>query len=142
MNRNAIFDGGISAHLYCLPVLKAEEHRLALVEAATSGNPRFFLGTDSAPHPRAGKEAARASGGIFTAHAAVELYAEVFDQAGALERLEAFSSIHGADFYGLPRNQDPITLVDDPWQVPESYPFGDDVVIPLRAGESVGWRIR
>ncbi|OIQ86751.1 dihydroorotase [mine drainage metagenome] len=141
MNRNAMFLGGIRPHHYCLPVLKREEHRLALVAAAISGSPKFFLGTDSAPHARSAKEAACGCAGMYTAHAAIEFYAEVFEQAGALGRLEAFASFYGADFYGLPRNTDQITLVREPWLVPDSLPFADEVLIPLRAGESVAWRI-
>ena len=140
-NRGAIFQGGIRPHLYCLPVLKREEHRLALVAAATSGNPRFFLGTDSAPHPRGLKEHPCGCAGIFSAPAALELYAEVFDAAGALENLEAFASHHGADFYRLPRNTDSVNLVCDAWTVPAEYPFGVETVVPLRANEQVRWRM-
>jgi dihydroorotase len=140
-SRNALFVGGLRPHYYCLPILKREEHRQALVAAATSGNPRFFLGTDSAPHPRGAKENACGCAGCYSAHAAIELYAEAFEAAAALDRLEAFASFHGADFYGLPRHADTITLVRDDWQVPAHYPFGDDVVVPLRAGESVRWRV-
>jgi dihydroorotase len=140
-NRGAMFAGGMRPHLYCLPVLKREEHRLALVSAATSGSGKFFLGTDSAPHARADKEAPCGHAGIYTAHAAIELYAEVFEQAGALDRLEAFASFHGADFYGLPRNRGSITLRKEPWNVPAEMPFGAATIVPLRAGESVGWRI-
>ena len=140
-NRNAILAGGIRPHLYCLPVLKRERHRLALVEAATSGHPRFFLGTDSAPHPLGAKESACGCAGIFSAHAAVEFYAEVFDQADALDRLEGFASDHGPDFYGLPRNLDRIRLRRESWQIPRAYAFGDSQMIPLRAGESIGWRL-
>ncbi|MTW20575.1 dihydroorotase [Allochromatium palmeri] len=140
-NRNAILVGGIRPHFYCLPVLKRERHRLALVEAATSGHPRFFLGTDSAPHAVGSKEGRCGCAGLFSAHAALELYAEVFDQAGALERLEGFASLHGPDFYGLPRNQARIRLIREPWTVPESYAFGDSQVVPMRAAETIGWRI-
>jgi len=140
-NRSAIFTGGIRPHLYCLPVLKREEHRQALVRAATSGNPKFFLGTDSAPHARADKEAPCGHAGIYTAHAAIELYAEVFEQAGALDKLEAFASFHGADFYRLPRNRGSITLQKEPWTAPGEIPFGAATLVPLRAGESVGWRL-
>ncbi|MBK1719564.1 dihydroorotase [Thiocystis violacea] len=140
-NRNAILAGGIRPHFYCLPVLKRERHRLALVEAATSGHPRFFLGTDSAPHPLGAKESACGCAGIFSAHAALELYAEVFEQAGALDRLEGFASHHGADFYGLPRNTGTVRLRREPWRAPESYPFGGGQLIPLRAGESIAWRL-
>ncbi|WHZ10441.1 MAG: Dihydroorotase [Burkholderiaceae bacterium] len=140
-NRNAIFTGGIRPHYYCLPVLKREEHRCALVAAATSGDPKFFLGTDSAPHPAQLKEHATGCAGCYTAHAAIEMYAEAFDNAGALDRLEAFASFHGADFYGLPRNTDRITLRREAWIVPQSYPFGDAELKPLRAGESLPWRV-
>ena len=140
-NRGAMFAGGMRPHLYCLPVLKREEHRRALVSAATGGSAKFFLGTDSAPHARADKEAPCGHAGIYTAHAAIGLYAEVFEQAGALDRLEAFASFHGADFYGLPRNRGSITLRKEPWNVPAEVPFGAATIVPLRAGESVGWRI-
>ncbi len=140
-NRNALFAGGIRPHHYCLPVLKRERHREALVAAATSGNPKFFLGTDSAPHPRSAKESACGCAGIYTAHAAIELYAEAFERAGALERLEAFASFHGADFYGLPRNTETVRLVKESWQVPDGYPLGDEQLVPLRAGETIGWRL-
>jgi dihydroorotase len=139
-NRNAIFLGGIRPHYYCLPVLKRETHRVALVEAATSGNPRFFLGTDSAPHPAHLKEHATGCAGCYTGHAAMELYAEAFDAAGALDRLEGFSSFHGADFYGLPRNTGTLTLRREAWTVPESYPFGEAQLKPLRGGESLSWK--
>jgi dihydroorotase len=141
MNRNALFVGGIRPHLYCLPVLKTESDREALLEAATSGEPRFFLGTDSAPHARHTKEAACGCAGIFSAHAAIELYAEVFDSVGRLPLLPGFASEFGADFYRLPRNPDFITLVAEPWQVPQTYAFGADTVVPLRAGEMIGWRM-
>ena len=140
-NRNAILAGGIRPHFYCLPVLKRERHRLALVEAATSGHPRFFLGTDSAPHAIGTKECSCGCAGIFSAHAALELYAEVFDRAGALDRLEGFASLHGPDFYGLPRNPERIRLVRRLWKVPEHYAFGDSHVVPLSAGETLGWSI-
>lgn len=140
-NRNALFQGGIRPHMYCLPVLKREPHRLALVAAATSGNPKFFLGTDSAPHAIGAKESACGCAGIYTAHAAIELYAEAFEAAGALDKLEAFASFHGADFYGLPRNTDQITLVRESWQVPERLPLGDTFLQPLRAGETLHWRV-
>lgn len=140
-NRNAIFKGGIRPDYYCLPVLKRERHRVALVAAATSGNPRFFLGTDSAPHARGTKHAACGCAGIYTAHAALELYARAFEEAGALEQLEGFASHHGPDFYGLPRNQDRVTLVKAPWLVPDAYPFGSDVVTPLCAGETIPWSV-
>jgi len=140
-NRNAIFQGGIRPHYYCLPILKRERHRQALIQAATSGNPKYFLGTDSAPHPRPGKEAASGCAGCYTAHAALELYAEAFDAAGALDRLEAFASFHGPDFYGLPRNTGTLTLRRQPASVPESFPFGAEVLVPLGAGETLGWRL-
>jgi len=141
LNRNALFTGGVRPHHYCLPVLKRERHRQALVAAATSGSPKFFLGTDSAPHARAAKEAACGCAGIYSAHAAIELYAEAFEAAGALDRLEGFASFHGADFYRLPRNSATITLRREPWRVPDSYPFGSDVLVPLRAGDEVAWRL-
>ena len=142
MNRNALFLGGIRPHNYCLPVLKREEHREALVEAAISGNPKFFLGTDSAPHAKHTKEAACGCAGLYTAHAAIELYASAFEEAHALDKLEGFASFHGADFYGLPRNKDRITLVRKEWRVPDSYKFGEDEVVPMRAGESLAWQLR
>jgi dihydroorotase len=142
LNRNAIFAGGIRPHHYCLPVLKREQHRQALVAAATSGNPRFFLGTDSAPHGRKTKEASCGCAGCYTAHAAIELYAEVFDTAGALDRLEGFASFFGADFYGLPRNSGKITLLRETWRAPAALPYlADDVLVPLRAGETIAWRL-
>ncbi len=140
MNRNAIFSGGIRPHHFCLPVLKRERHRQALVRAATSGNPRFFLGTDSAPHSVETKEASCGCAGIYSAHAALELYAQVFEAAGALDRLEAFASFHGADFYGLPRNTGRITLIQKPWTVPSAYPFGEGSVVPLCAGRTISWQ--
>jgi len=141
MNRNALFMGGIRPHHYCLPVLKREEHREALVEAATSGNPKFFLGTDSAPHPRRDKETGCGCAGIYTGHAALELYAVAFEEAGALERLEGFASVFGAGFYGLPVNQDRLTLVREDWTVPQRLKFGDDELVPLRAGETIPWKL-
>jgi dihydroorotase len=141
MNRNAIFEGGLRPHHYCLPVLKRERDREALLAAAAGDDPRFFLGTDSAPHARHAKEAACGCAGIFSAHAALELYAEAFEQAGRLERLEAFASERGADFYGLPRNDERVVLRREPWTVPERYPFGDDELVPLRGGASVAWRM-
>ena len=141
LNRNAIFEGGINPHHYCLPILKRETHRAALVKAATSGDPRFFLGTDSAPHIRAAKETSCGCAGIYTAHAAIELYAEAFEQAGRLDRLEAFASFHGPDFYRLPRNQDRIVLERMPWIVPEEYPLAGSTCRPMRAGESVAWAV-
>ena len=141
MNRNALFMGGIRPHHYCLPVLKREEHREALVAAATSGNPKFFLGTDSAPHPRRDKEAACGCAGIYTGHAALELYAVTFEEAGALARLEGFASVFGASFYGLPVNEGTITLVREDWTVPQRLGFGDDELVPLRAGETIPWKL-
>ena len=141
MNRNALFMGGIRPHHYCLPVLKREEHREALVEAATSGNPKFFLGTDSAPHSRQAKEIECGCAGIYTAHAAIELYAIAFEEAGALDKLEGFASEFGAQFYGLPLNRDTITLVREDWKVPESVPFGAEQLVPLRAGEMLPWKL-
>jgi dihydroorotase len=138
-NRNVIFKGGIRPHLYCLPILKRETDRAALVKAATGGSPKFFLGTDSAPHAQHLKENACGCAGMYSAHAALELYAEVFEQAGALDRLESFASHHGADFYGLPRNQGHITLVKRPWSPPASYAFGEGRVVPMRAGEEIAW---
>jgi dihydroorotase len=140
LNRSSMFSGGLRPHHYCLPVLKREEHRQALIDAATSGSPKFFLGTDSAPHGRAAKEAPCGCAGIFTAHAGIELYAEVFAAAGALDRLEAFASIHGPLFYGLPKNDDTITLVRETWTVPTDLPYGTDRLVPLRAGGTVSWR--
>jgi dihydroorotase len=141
LNRNALFRGGVRPHHYCLPVLKRETHRRALLAAAVSGNPKFFLGTDSAPHERRTKETDCGCAGIYTASAAIELYAEAFEAAGALDRLEAFASFHGADFYGLPRNADRITLERRSWTMPRRLPFGDGELVPLRAGESVAWRL-
>jgi dihydroorotase len=140
-NRNELFRGGLRPHYYCLPVLKRERDREALVRAATGGSPKFFLGTDSAPHPRGEKESACGCAGCFTAHAALELYAEAFDRAGALERLEAFASFHGPEFYRLPRNAGRVTLVRDSWKVPAEVAFGDATVVPLRAGEPIAWRL-
>jgi dihydroorotase len=141
LNRNAIFQGGIRPHNYCLPVLKREHDRRALIEAATAADPRFFLGTDSAPHARHAKETSCGCAGIFSAHAAIELYAEAFEQAGRLDRLQAFASEHGADFYGLPRNREHITLQQAPWTPPAAYPFGADELVPFRAGEQLAWRM-
>jgi dihydroorotase len=140
-NRNAIFLGGIRPHYYCLPILKRERDRQALLEAATSGNPRFFLGTDSAPHEQSTKENACGCAGMFTAHAAIELYAEAFESVRRLDRLEGFASHFGADFYALPRHTDSITLLKEPWVAPEHYAFGAGELIPYRAGEPVGWRL-
>lgn len=141
LNRSAIFQGGVRPHLYCLPVLKRERDRLALLDAATGDDPRFFLGTDSAPHARHTKENACGCAGVFSAHAAIELYAEAFDSAGRLDRLQAFASERGADFYGLPRNQEQIVLEQVAWQPPATYPFAQDELVPLRAGESIAWRL-
>jgi dihydroorotase len=140
-DRNALFQGGIRPHYYCLPVLKRERDRRALVAAATSGVSRFFLGTDSAPHERATKEASCGCAGMFTAHAAIELYAEVFEAAGRLDRLEGFASKHGADFYGLPRHEERITLIKESWTPPASFPFGEGSLVPYRGGEKVAWRL-
>jgi dihydroorotase len=140
-NRNAIFTGGIRPHYYCLPVLKREKHRLALVQAATGGNARFFLGTDSAPHPAQLKEHATGCAGCYTAHAAMELYAEAFEAAGALGQLEAFASFNGADFYGLPRNTGTLTLKRQSWTPPESFAFGGAELKPLRSGEALAWKV-
>jgi dihydroorotase len=143
MNRNALFTGGIRPHHYCLPVLKTEPDRRALLDVVASGNPRFFLGTDSAPHARHTKETACGCAGIFSSHAGIELYAEAFEALGALSRLEAFAAEFGADFYGLPRNQEKLTLLKEAWEVPAHYPFGsaESQLVPLRAGERIGWRL-
>ncbi len=141
-NRNAMFSGGMRPHYYCLPVLKREAHREALGKAAISGNPKFFLGTDSAPHAQHTKEAACGCAGIYTAHAALELYAEVFEQLGALDKLEGFASFYGADFYRLPRNTAKITLCKESWRVPDSMVFGEYKLVPLRAGENVAWKLQ
>ncbi len=140
-NRNALFLGGVRPHYYCLPVLKREEHRLALLKAATQGGPQFFLGTDSAPHPAALKEHASGCAGCYTAHAAIEMYAEAFDSVDALDRLEAFASFHGPDFYGLPRNTTAITLERQDWRSPVTVPFGEAELKPLRGGEVLPWRL-
>jgi dihydroorotase len=140
MNRNDLFTGGIRPHHYCLPVLKRERDRIALLDAVCAGDPRFFLGTDSAPHARHTKETACGCAGIYSAHAALEFYAEIFDTAGALHRLEAFASEFGPRFYGLPLNPTRVELRREPWQVPAHYPFGADTLVPLRAGEALGWR--
>jgi len=143
MNRNDMFKGGIQPHHYCLPILKREEHRVALVKAAVSGNSKFFLGTDSAPHAKHTKEAACGCAGMYTAHTAIELYAEAFENANALDKLEGFASFYGADFYGLPRNSDQITLVKENWSVPESLSYIDgDVLVPLRAGQNLSWKLQ
>ena len=141
MNRNALFSGGIRPHHYCLPVLKTEPDRRALLDAIASGDPRFFLGTDSAPHARHTKEAPCGCAGIYSAHAAIELYAEAFEAAGALGKLNGFASEHGAAFYGLPYNEGTVTLTKESWDVPASYRFGSDELVPLRAGEKVLWRV-
>jgi dihydroorotase len=140
-NRNALFVGGIRPHYYCLPVLKRETHRVALLAAATSGNPRFFLGTDSAPHAKGLKEHACGCAGCYTALHALELYTQAFDQAGALDRLEGFASFHGADFYGLPRSKESVTLRREPWTLPAEFMAGDDEIVPLGGGEAIGWRM-
>jgi dihydroorotase len=142
LNRNAMFAGGMRPHHYCLPLLKREGHRLALVAAATGGSPKYFLGTDSAPHARVNKEAPCGHAGIYTAHAAIELYAEAFEAAGALDKLEAFASFHGADFYRLPRNAARITLRRESWQVQAALALGEDELVPLRAGERLAWRLQ
>jgi dihydroorotase len=141
-NRNAIFQGGIRPHWYCLPVLKREAHRQALVRSATSGSAKFFLGTDSAPHAKHTKEHACGCAGCYTAHAALEMYAEAFEAAGALDRLEGFASFHGADFYRLPRNRGAVTLAKEQWDVPAEYGFGGEALVPLRAGERLAWRMQ
>jgi dihydroorotase len=141
LNRNALFAGGIRPHHYCLPVLKRETHRQALVSAAVSGSPKFFLGTDSAPHARHTKENDCGCAGVYTAHAGIELYAEAFDQAGALDKLEGFASLHGAYFYGLPRNTRRMTLRRLGWRVPQDYAYGEHRLVPLRAGGEIGWTI-
>ena len=141
LNRNDMLVGGIRPHNYCLPVLKRETHRQALVSAATSGDPSFFLGTDSAPHSRSTKEHACGCAGSFTAPSAIELYAQAFDQAGCMDKLEGFASFHGPDFYGLPRNSGTIELVRKPWQVPETLPYLDEVIVPFMAGETLDWAL-
>ncbi len=141
MNRNDIFKGGIRPHHYCLPILKREEHRQSLVKAATSGNPKFFLGTDSAPHTQSAKENACGCAGMYTALHAMELYTEVFDKANALDKLEAFASFYGPDFYGLPRNSGTIELKQESWEVPDSLVMGEENLVPLRAGEKCEWKI-
>jgi dihydroorotase len=141
-NRNAMFSGGLRPHYYCLPVLKREVHREALGKAAISGNPKFFLGTDSAPHAQHTKETACGCAGCYTAHAAIELYAEAFEQLNALDKLEAFASFYGADYYHLPRNTGKITLIKESWRVPDSLPFAGHKLVPLRAGENVAWKLK
>lgn len=142
LNRNAMFDGGVRPHHYCLPVVKREEHRQALLRAATSGSPKFFLGTDSAPHARESKEADCGGAGIYTAHAALELYAEAFEQAQALDRLEGFASLFGADFYGLPRNTQRVTLRKESWRVSGALPFGESALVPFRSGGECQWKFQ
>ncbi|HSP00926.1 MAG TPA: dihydroorotase, partial [Thioalkalivibrio sp.] len=142
MNRNALFQGGIHPHHYCLPVLKRERHRKAIMDVLAEGHPRFFLGTDSAPHPKGAKESACGCAGIYSAHGAIELYAEAFEQAGALAHLEAFASLNGPRFYGLPVNEDRITLVKQDWEVPGEYPLGGETVVPLRAGGKISWKMK
>ncbi|MGI1670439.1 MAG: dihydroorotase [Neptuniibacter sp.] len=141
-NRNHMLAGGIRPHYYCLPILKRNIHQEALIKAATSGNKKFFLGTDSAPHMKHAKEAACGCAGSYTAHAAIELYAEVFEVADALDKLEAFASFNGPDFYDLPRNTDTITLAKESWEVPESYALGDSVVVPIKAGDKINWKVK
>ncbi len=140
-NRNDIFQGGIRPHYYCLPILKREQHREALIKAATSGNPKFFLGTDSAPHPQTAKESACGCAGMYSAHAAIELYAEVFEQNNALDKLEGFASIFGAEYYQLPINNDKITLIKEPHKIESQYSFGKEILIPLKAGETIQWKL-
>ncbi len=140
-NRNAMLAGGIRPHFYCLPILKRETHREALVKAATSGSPKFFLGTDSAPHAQHTKENACGCAGCYSAYSAIELYAEAFEAAGALDKLEAFASFHGADYYGLPRNKDTITLRREEWHMPHTVEFGGSQLVPLRAGEKMKWKL-
>jgi dihydroorotase len=142
LTRSALFEGGLRPHLYCLPLLKRGADREALVDAATSGDARFFLGTDSAPHARAAKESDCGCAGIFSAHAGIELYAKAFELAGALDRLEAFASFHGADFYRLPRNRGTLTLVREPWTVPERYAYGAGELVPFGAGQRLDWRLQ
>jgi dihydroorotase len=141
-NRNHMLAGAVRPHYFCLPILKRNIHQQALIEAATGGSPRFFLGTDSAPHARHAKECAAGCAGIFSSHAGIELYAEVFEAEGALDRLEGFASLHGPDFYGLPRNTDRIRLRHEPWHVPATIAMGSEALVPLRAGEVVGWRLQ
>lgn len=142
LNRNALFVKGLRPHNYCLPILKRETHREAVMAAATSGSKKFFLGTDSAPHPQGAKESACGCAGMFSAPAALSIYAHAFEKANALDRFEAFASFNGADFYGLPRNKGTVTLVEQPWTIPESYAFGDTVVVPMWAGETIKWKVQ
>lgn len=141
-NRNHMLVGGIKPHFYCLPILKRNIHQQALQDAVISGNQKFFLGTDSAPHAKGAKESACGCAGCFSAYAAIELYAEIFEDLGVLDKLEAFSSFNGADFYGLPRNTDQVTLVKESWVAPDEMPFGSDVIVPLRAGETLRWKLK
>ncbi len=141
MNRSALFQGGMNPHNFCFPILKTEADRLAVFEAAISGSPKFFLGTDSAPHPRSAKESATGSAGLYSAFAALPMYAEAFEQAGALDKLEAFASHYGADFYGIPRNSGTITLIKDEMVIPNSFPLNGDELVPMRAGGSASWRV-
>ncbi|MGR5238529.1 dihydroorotase [Vibrio alfacsensis] len=141
-NRNHMLVGGIKPHFYCLPILKRNTHQQALIEAATSGSKKFFLGTDSAPHAKGAKESACGCAGSYTAHAALELYAEVFDKEGKLENLEAFASFNGPDFYGIARNTDTVTLEKTSWDVPETMPFGNDIVVPIRANDNIEWEVK
>ena len=140
-NRNHLLVGGVRPHLYCLPVLKRNTHQQALQDVVVSGNSKFFLGTDSAPHAKGSKENACGCAGCFSAYAAIELYAEIFEDLGALDKLEGFASFYGPDFYNLPRNKDTITLVKTPWFAPTELPFGADVIVPLKAGESIRWKL-
>lgn len=141
LNRNAMFNGGLQPHHYCLPVLKRDKHRQALLYAATSGNKKFFLGTDSAPHEKNKKESSCGCAGIFSAHAAIEMYATAFEERNALDKLESFASFNGPDFYGLPRNTGVITLKKEPWVIPDEYPLGTDTLVPLMAGETINWKL-
>lgn len=141
-NRNDMLVGGIKPHFYCLPILKRNTHQQALQDVVASGHKRFFLGTDSAPHAKGAKENACGCAGCYTAYAAIELYADIFDELGCLDKLEAFASFNGPDFYGLPRNTDTITLVNEPWQVPAEFDFGSDVIVPLRATETINWKVK
>ncbi len=142
LNRTALFQGGLRPHHYCLPILKRESHRVRLLEAAVSGDPSFFLGTDSAPHSKGAKESDCGCAGIFSAHAGIELYAEAFEEADALDRLEGFASLNGPEFYGLPPNTDTITLAREAWQVPDHYPMGNETLVPFRAGGQMTWSMR
>jgi len=140
-NRNALFQGGLQPHNYCLPVLKRDNHQKALLEIIRSGNKKFFLGTDSAPHTKQKKESACGCAGIFLAHAAIEIYASIFEQQDALDKLEGFASFNGPDFYGLPRNSKTITLVKEDWTIPDDYPLGDDKLVPFLAGQTINWKL-